>query len=147
MKISEKEYQEMSKQASPGSPVGLDCLKAFAFGGTICTLGEILFQLIRNTGLAEKETRLTVSAALILLAVVLTGFQVFDSIAKHAGAGTLVPITGFANAVAAPAIEFRSEGLVLGVGVNMFKIAGPVILYGLLASTLYGVICYIRLLL
>ena len=143
MNVSQKEYQQMSKLASPGSPVGKDCLKAFLIGGGICLLGEVIFQLVSGAGLAEKDARTVVSAALILLAVVLTGFQVFDNIAKHAGAGTLVPITGFANSVVAPAIEFKTEGYVLGLGAKAFIIAGPVIVYGTVASVVYGVVYWI----
>ena len=143
MDISEKEYQQMSKKASPGSPVVKDCVKAFIAGGLLCALGEVEFQLLSMTGLEEKNARLLVSVSLIFLAAVLTAFQVFDDIAKHAGAGTLVPITGFANSVVAPAIEFKSEGFILGVGAKMFTIAGPVIVYGTVASVVYGVIYWI----
>ena len=143
MGVSEKEYQLMSKKASPGSPVGKDCLKAFLVGGLLCLTGEVIFQWMGNLGLAEKQARLVVTAGLILLAVVLTGLRVFDNVAKHAGAGTLVPIIGFANSVASPAIEFKTEGFVLGVGANMFKIAGPVIVYGTVASVIYGVVYWI----
>ena len=127
MQMSDKEYQQMTKKASPGSPVLKDCIKAFLAGGFLCALGEVIFQLVRRAGQDEQNARLIVSVSLIFLAVVLTGFQVFDNIAKHAGAGTLVPITGFANAVVAPAIEFKAEGFILGVGAKMFTIAGPVI--------------------
>ena len=133
----------MTKNASPNSPVVADCLKAFLVGGFLCTLGEVMFQLVQRAGLSEQNARLTVSVSLIFLAVVLTGLQVFDNIAKHAGAGTLVPITGFANSVVAPAIEFKAEGFVLGVGAKMFTIAGPVIVYGTVASVVYGVIYWI----
>ncbi len=143
MQISDNEYQQMSKKASPHSPVVKDCTMAFLFGGLICTLGEVIFQLVHGAGIEEKEARLIVSVCLILLAVVLTGIQVFDDIAKHAGAGTLVPITGFANSVVAPAIEFKAEGYVLGMGAKMFIIAGPVIVYGTVAATIYGVIYWI----
>ncbi len=143
MDISEKDYQKMSKLASPGSPVGKDCVKAFLVGGVICTLGEVIFQLVSRTGMEEKDTRLIVSASLILIAVILTGLQIFDNIAKHAGAGTLVPITGFANSVVAPAIEFKSEGYILGLGAKMFIIAGPVIVYGTVASVVYGVVYWV----
>lgn len=143
MAVSDKEYRQMTKKASPNSPVVKDCVKAFLFGGSICALGEVIFQLVQRAGLDEQNARLTVSVSLILLAVVLTGFQVFDNIAKHAGAGTLVPITGFANSVVAPAIEFKSEGYVLGLGAKMFIIAGPVLVYGITAATLYGVWCWI----
>ena len=142
MGISEKEYDRMSKQASPGSPVGMDCLKAFLIGGLICAIGEVIFQLVQGS-LEEKTARLTVSVVLIAATVILTGLQVFDNIAKHAGAGTLVPITGFANSVVAPAIEFKAEGLVLGLGAKMFVIAGPVLVYGITASAVYGLILYL----
>ena len=143
MDVSSKEYGQMSKKASPRSPVLNDCLKAFLIGGLICANGEVIFQLVGMGGLGEKEARTVASISLIFLAVVLTGLQVFDNIAKHAGAGTLVPITGFANAVVAPAIEFKAEGFVLGLGAKMFIIAGPVIVYGTLASVVYGVIYWI----
>ena len=143
MDVSSKEYGQMSKKASPRSPVLKDCLKAFLIGGLICAIGEVIFQLVGMGGLGEREARTVASISLIFLAVVLTGLQVFDNIAKHAGAGTLVPITGFANAVVAPAIEFKAEGFVLGVGANMFKIAGPVIVYGTVASVVYGLIYWI----
>ena len=143
MNISEKEYQQMSKKASPGSPVAKDCTKAFLMGGLLCGVGEVLFQLLQQAELPEKDARILVSSALILLAVILTGFRVFDNIAKHAGAGTLVPITGFANSVVAPAIEFKTEGYILGLGAKMFIIAGPVITYGVVASVVYGVVYWI----
>ncbi len=143
MQLSDKEYQQMTKKASPNSPVLLDCTKAFLVGGFLCALGEVIFQLVQRAGLSEQDARLTVSVSLIFLAVVLTGFQVFDNIAKHAGAGTLVPITGFANSVVAPAIEFKAEGYVLGLGAKMFIIAGPVLVYGITAATLYGIIYWI----
>ena len=142
MGISEKEYDRMSKQASPGSPVVKDCLKAFLIGGLICAIGEVIFQLVQGN-LEEKTARLTVSVVLIGVTVILTGLQVFDNIAKHAGAGTLVPITGFANSVVAPAIEFKAEGFVLGLGAKMFIIAGPVLVYGITASAGYGLILYL----
>ena len=142
MGISEKEYDRMSKQASPGSPVVKDCLKAFLIGGLICAIGEVIFQLVQGN-LEEKIARLTVSVVLIGVTVILTGLQVFDNIAKHAGAGTLVPITGFANSMVAPAIEFKAEGFVLGLGAKMFIIAGPVLVYGITASAVYGLILYL----
>ena len=121
MGISEKEYDRMSKQASPGSPVVKDCLKAFLIGGLICAIGEVIFQLVQGN-LEEKTARLTVSVVLIGVTVILTGLQVFDNIAKHAGAGTLVPITGFANSVVAPAIEFKAdESDIIGLSQKAFK--------------------------
>ena len=143
MGVSEKEYQQMSKKASPNSPVGKDCVKAFLVGGLLCLMGEVIFQWMGVLGLAEKQARLVVTASLILLAVVLTGLRVFDNVAKHAGAGTLVPIIGFANSVAAPAIEFKTEGYILGLGAKMFIIAGPVIVYGTVASVIYGIIYWV----
>ncbi len=143
MAMSEKDYQKLTKEMSPRSPVGVDCLKAFLVGGLICMLGEVLFQLLGMAGLPEKESRLLVCVSLIFLAGVLTALRVFDNIAKHAGAGTLVPITGFANSVVAPAIEFKAEGYVLGLGAKMFIIAGPVIVYGTIASVIYGIIYWI----
>ena len=142
MSISEKEYDRMSKQASPNSPVRKDCIKAFLIGGLICAIGEVIYQLVEGS-LEEKTARLTVSVVLIAVTVILTGLQVFDNIAKHAGAGTLVPITGFANSVVAPAIEFKAEGFVLGLGAKMFIIAGPVLVYGITASAIYGLILYL----
>ena len=103
----------MSKQASPKSPVLLNCIKAFLVGGLICTVGQVVVNLLTNAGMEIKAARLLCSVSLVLLSIILTGFNVYDNIAKHAGAGTLVPITGFANAVASPAIEFKSEERVI----------------------------------
>lgn len=133
----------MSKKAAPKSPVVTDCIKAFLIGGLICTLGEVIVQLVVMAGMEQKEARLVCSISLILTSVVLTGFNVYDDIAKHAGAGTLVPITGFANAIASPAIEFKTEGLVTGLAAKMFVIAGPVLVYGITASAIYGLVYYI----
>jgi len=143
MKITEKEYKEKNKKASPPSPVFKDCLMAFLFGGAICTLGEFFYHYYLNFDLGEKYSRAAVSVTLIFIAAVLTMFKVFDNIAKVAGAGTLVPITGFSNAVVSPAIEFKSEGFILGVGAKMFIIAGPVIVYGISASVVYGFIYWL----
>lgn len=138
-----KEYKRMQKTGAPKSPVFKNCIWAFCVGGAICTLGEVVVQLGENGGLSENMARLLCSVSLIFLSVLLTGLQVYDNIAKHAGAGTLVPITGFANAIASPAIEFKSEGLVLGMAAKMFSIAGPVLVYGISASVIYGLILYI----
>ncbi len=132
----------MTKAASPNSPCVVNCLKAFLIGGTICTIGEVLKTVYAMKIEDEKTVGTLVSVTLIFLAAVLTGLGVFDKIAKHAGAGTLVPITGFANAVVSPALEFKTEGHILGTAVNMFSIAGPVIVYGTAASALYGVVYY-----
>ena len=144
MKISKKTYARFADAHAPKSPLLKDCLWAFLAGGTICTLGQILHDVFQNLCSLDEETAGTLtSASLILLAVALTALGVFDRIAKHAGAGTLVPITGFANAVVSPAIDSHAEGLVLGVGAKIFTVAGPVLLYGTLAGFLYGVIYWL----
>ena len=143
MKLTKQEYGAMVKQASPPSPLLKNCLMAFLFGGGLCLLAELIFEWGRLGGMEEKAARGLCSVSLIFLSVLLTGLQVYDNIAKIAGAGTLVPITGFANAMASPAVEFKTEGFVLGLGAKMFTIAGPVIVYGTLASVIYGIILYI----
>lgn len=143
MSISKDDYGKMTDKASPNSPKFKNCLKAFLFGGAICCFGQLLFELFENLGLNEKEVQCAVSAVLIIITAVLTGIGVFDKIARHAGAGTIVPITGFANSVVSPALEFRHEGFVLGTAAQMFTIAGPVIVYGTASSFLYGLIIYI----
>jgi len=143
MKVTEKEYKAMTARASIGSPVAKNCIWAFCVGGGICALGQLLGNVYGSLGWGQEIAKPMVSITLIALAVFLTALGVFDRIAKHAGAGTLVPITGFANAVASPAIEFKSEGFVLGVGAKMFTIAGPVIVYGTVASVIYGVIYWV----
>ncbi len=143
MSTTDKEYDKMAKKASPNSPKFMNGLKAFLIGGSICAFGQLLNYLFKKMGLNEEEVKAMTPATLIVITAILTGIGVFDKIAKHAGAGTIVPITGFANSVVSPALEFKSEGYVLGVGANLFKIAGPVIAYGIFASVIYGVICYI----
>lgn len=144
VKLSRELYPRLAKAHAPRSPVGKNCRNAFLFGGAICTLGELLRDLYaRIPSISEKEAGTLCSLSLILLSVLLSGIGVFDRIAKHAGAGTLVPITGFANAVVSPAIDSRAEGLVLGVGAKIFTVAGPVLLYGTLAGALYGVIFFL----
>lgn len=143
MNISDKQYGEMVKKASPSSPVLVDCVKAFLIGGAICCFGQLLFYIYSKSGLSTDESRSLVSISLIVITAVLTGIGVFDKIAKHAGAGTIVPITGFANSVVSPALEFKSEGFVMGTGASIFKIAGPVILYGTTAASVYGLIYFI----
>ncbi len=143
MKITKQEYQSIAQKRAPRSPLLRDCLCAFLVGGLLCALGEIVILQAMQMGFEEKDARLLGSLSLILLSVLLTGFNVYDNIAKHAGAGTLVPITGFANSMASPAMEFKSEGFVLGVGAKMFSIAGPVIVYGTVASVVYGLIYWI----
>jgi stage V sporulation protein AC len=143
MDISNKKYNEMVKKASPPSPVLKNCLWAFSVGGAICCLGELLFKLYGMFGMDNVETRTMVSVTLIVIAAILTGIGIFDKIAKRAGAGTVVPITGFANSISSQAIDSKSEGFIGGVGAKIFTIAGPVILYGLLAGAIYGIILYI----
>ena len=144
MKISKQTYAKFADAHAPRSPLGKDCLWAFLVGGSICTVGQILHDVFQNLCSFDEETAGTLtSASLILVAVILTALGVFDNIAKHAGAGTLVPITGFSNAVVSPAIEFKAEGFILGVGAKMFQIAGPVIVYGVSASVVYGLIYWI----
>ena len=144
MKISKQTYARFADAHAPRSPILKNCLFAFLVGGTVCTLGQILRDVFQNVCSFDEETAGTLtSGSLILIAVVLTALGMFDKIAKHAGAGTLVPITGFANAVVSPAIDCRSEGIVLGVGTKIFTVAGPVLLYGILSGSIYGVIFWI----
>lgn len=124
------------------SPIFLDCIKAFAVGGAICVLAELLSTLYDSAGIDPDVVKMLVPVSIIFLTAVFTGIGLFDKLAKHAGAGTLVPMCGFANAVIAPAIDNKAEGLVLGLGAKIFIIAGPVILYGTLASAVYGIIYY-----
>ncbi len=140
--MEKKEYAEKVKSAAPDSPLLKNCVKAFFAGGLICLFGEALFVLFTGVGRSDKEAAAWVSICLIALTALLTGVGVFDKIAKHAGAGTMVPITGFANSVVSPAVEFRTEGRISGTAVKMFTIAGPVIVYGCSAASLYGLICY-----
>ena len=128
----------MNKKAVPKSPVIKDCIMAFLVGGLLCAMGQAVTDMMTRAGAEIKDARLLGSLSLITLSIVLTGLNVYDNIAKRAGAGTLVPITGFANAIAAPAIEFKAEGYVLGLGAKMFTIAGPVLVYGITASVVYG---------
>ena len=142
-KITREEYAAMTEKASPGSHVFKDCLYAFVFGGALCTLGQVLVNLYQAVGLDLQGARAAVSISLIGLSALFTALRVYDNIARYAGAGTLVPITGFANAVVSPAMEFKAEGYVMGIGAKMFTIAGPVLVYGIIASILYGIILYI----
>lgn len=141
--MTEKQYDALVKELSPRSPVGKDCIWAFCVGGAICVLGQVLINWYASLGLQKQDASGAASMTIVAAAALLTGLGIFDDIAKRAGAGTLVPITGFANAIAAPAVEFQTEGMVLGVGGKMFQIAGPVILYGVTASVVYGFIYWI----
>ena len=141
--MTEKQYQELVEEMAPKSPMGKDCLNAFWIGGLICTIGQVFLNFYTNLGLSKDAAGTATSITLVTLSALLTGMSLYDNIAKHAGAGTLVPITGFANAIAAPAVEFKTEGFILGVGAKMFTIAGPVIVYGLSASVVYGFIFWV----
>ena len=143
MSTSDKEYSKMAEKASPNSPKITNCIKAFIFGGAICTFGQFLNFIFERIGFSEDYVKALTPSVLIIITAILTGVGVFDKIAKHAGAGTIVPITGFANSVVSPAMEFKSEGLIMGTGANIFKIAGPVIAYGIFAGVIYGLIAYI----
>ena len=145
--INKEKYSEMVKKATPPSPILKNSLFAFIFGGSICTLGQVLLKVYTNFGFDINESKTLVSISLIFIAAVLTAFNVFDKIGKIAGAGTLVPITGFANSMVSPAMEFKSEGFITGLGVKIFSIAGPVIAYGTVASVVYGLIYWITTLL
>ena len=141
--MTEKQYGALVARMAPKSPRWRDCLNAFWIGGLICVVGQIFTNCYSAWGLEKQDAGTAASMTLVALSALLTGLSVYDDIAKHAGAGTLVPITGFANAIAAPAVEFKTEGFVLGVGAKMFTIAGPVIVYGLAASVVYGFIYWL----
>ncbi len=144
MNFTNQQYQDYLEQKSPNSKILKDVLWAFIVGGIICTIGQGIFDAYSNLlGLSEDDARTAVSVTMIFLGVFLTGIDVYGKIAKRAGAGTLVPITGFANAVVSPAMEFKKEGFVLGLAAKMFVIAGPVLVYGITASAIVGVIYYI----
>ena len=138
--MTEKQYGQLVAELNPKSPILRDCVNAFWIGGLICTLGQGFVNLYQFWGLDADAAVLAGSLSLIVLSALLTGLSLYDNIAKHAGAGTLVPITGFANSISAPAVEFKTEGFILGVGSKIFTIAGPVIVYGLTASVVYGLI-------
>ena len=143
MEMTEKEYGKLVKDLAPKSPILKDCIFAFLIGGAICALGQGFINLYSWLDLDEQQASTAASMTLVALSALLTGLSLYDNIAKYAGAGTLVPITGFANAIASPAIEFKTEGFILGVGAKMFTIAGPVIVYGISAGVVYGVIYWV----
>lgn len=142
MNVSQAAYQEMVKKASPSSKSWISIPKAFVIGGLICCVGQLLSDIYMGFGLDGKAAALWTSVSLIIISAVMTGLGAYQKLARHAGAGTLVPITGFANAVASPALEFKSEGFITGLGAKIFIIAGPVILYGVTASVIYGLVYY-----
>lgn len=141
--MTERQYGKLVKEMAPKSPIWKDCLNAFWIGGLICALGQLIMNGYLALGLEKQDAGTAMSMTLVAFSALLTGLSLYDNIAKYAGAGTLVPITGFANSIAAPAIEFKTEGFVLGVGAKMFTIAGPVIVYGVSASVVYGLIYWI----
>ena len=141
--MTEKEYGKLIKDMAPRSPIVKDCLNAFWIGGLICCIGQLIMNGYKALGLDKTDAGTAASMSLVVLSALLTGLSLYDNIAKCAGAGTLVPITGFANAIAAPAVEFKTEGFILGVGAKIFQIAGPVIVYGVSASVVYGLIYWI----
>ena len=143
MNIDKETYKKYATAHAKKSPIAKNCIWAFCVGGAICTLGELLSRTYKVWGLPKDDAGTLASVTLIFLVALLTGLGYFDCIAKHAGAGTLVPITGFANSVVSPAIDTKSEGLVLGVGAKIFTVAGPVLLYGTLAGAVYGVVYWI----
>lgn len=141
--MTNKEYKSLTKDASPKTSSFKNCIKAFFVGGLICMLGQILMVLFKNAGLSEDDVKIAVPVTLIALSAITTGLKVYDKAASFGGAGTLVPITGFANAMVSPAIEFKTEGKVLGIGSKMFSIVGPVLVYGITASFVYGLVLWI----
>jgi stage V sporulation protein AC len=143
MDLNEK--KELIKKHSPGSTILKNSLLAFVFGGLICLIGELILNLYINMGADEKSASTLMTVTLIFIAALLTGLGIFDKIAKHAGAGTLVPVTGFANSVVSEAMDAKNEGYVLGVGAKIFTVAGPVILFGILSGVVYGVIYFLYL--
>ena len=143
MQVTPELYQDMQKQAVPRSNTKVNVLTAFLTGGGICAVGQTVFTAFQNFGFTQAESMTWASIMLVFLSALLTGLGIYQKLARHAGAGTLVPITGFANAIASSAIESKTEGFILGVGTKIFTIAGPVILYGTAASVIYGLIYYL----
>ena len=140
MKITKKEYDDLVKKESPNSPILKDTLLAFLIGGLICCFGQLILELLTASGIGDKDAKTIMPMLLIFIGALLTGLKLYDKIAKYAGAGTIVPITGFANSIVSPALEYKPEGYILGVAANMFKIAGPVLVFGISTSVIYGLI-------
>ena len=141
-KKGQQKYAELVKKVSPNSPVFRDCIKAFVSGGVICAIGQLLLDFYIGMELSEKDAAAWVSITLIGLSALLTALGIYEKLGKFCGAGTIVPITGFANSVVSPAIEFKKEGMVFGMAAKMFVVAGPVIVYGTLTSMLVGLVYY-----
>jgi len=145
MNITNKEYGELAKKHSPDTRVAVTFTKAFLIGGAICAIGQGFLNLYTHLDVGERVAGGLTSMTLIFISAILTGLKLYDKLARHGGAGTLVPITGFANSVVAPALEYKTEGYIMGVGAKMFTIAGPVLVFGITASALYGVLLYLFL--
>ncbi len=143
MSTSNSDYSKMTDKASPNSPVVKNCISAFLVGGGICCIAQILNIIFQQLGLSQEQVKLLTPSVIIIITAILTGMGVFDKIARVGGAGAFVPISGFANSVVSPALEFKHEGLILGTGTQMFSIAGPVIVYGTFSAFIYGLIIYI----
>lgn len=140
---TQKNYQEYVNQKSPNSPILKNCFNAFWIGGLICSIGQIVFSFCLYKGLDETSSGTIVSIILIAISAFLTGLNIFNKIGKFAGAGSLVPITGFANSIVAPAMEYKSEGYIMGVGAKMFTVAGPVLVYGISTSIIVGIVYFL----
>lgn len=140
---TQKDYQEYVNQKSPNSPILKNCFNAFWVGGLICSIGQIIFSFYTYKGLDETTAGTIVSIILIAISAFLTGLNIFNKIGKFAGAGSLVPITGFANSIVAPAMEYKSEGYIMGVGAKMFTVAGPVLVYGISTSIIVGIVYFL----
>ena len=136
---SKEEYQKYVDQKTPNSPILKNCFNAFLVGGTICSIGQIIFEICKTRGIEETTSYAIVSIILIFMSAFLTALNIFNKIGKFAGAGSLIPITGFANSIVSPAMEYKSEGYVMGVGAKMFTVAGPVLVYGISTSIIVGI--------
>lgn len=143
MKLTKSEYAKMLEQKAPPSHLLMDMVWAFVIGGLICTIGQAVSNFFVSQGMDKNDTAAATAITMVFLGALLTGLKLYDKIAKHAGAGTLVPITGFANAIVSPAMEFKSEGYIMGIGTKLFAIAGPVLVYGISASVVYGLILFL----
>lgn len=141
--MDRKTYDQLAKSKTPSSPTIKNCICAFIVGGLICVIGQIIVNIAKRLGADQRTASTLASCVIVFLGALFTGLGLYDKLAKYAGAGTVVPISGFANSIVSPAIEFKSEGLILGVAAKMFVIAGPVIVYGVVASVIYGLIYWI----
>lgn len=142
-KEEKKKYNDMVEKMSPKSPILKNCIYAFISGGFICIIGQFINNIVKNYGFNNDDASLITSTILILISAILTGLGIYGKLGKYCGAGTIVPITGFANSVVSPAIEFKKEGFIFGLGAKMFIIAGPVIVYGVITSIIVGTIYYV----